>query len=503
MSTKKEKKKKIKGINPKDYIELEPMSELFNDIEELDEEDLDILENILDEQVLDERAPMTIQQRRKRGQTMRRFRSKIKMARKRAARRKASPEKLKARAQKKARNIIRKRLSGQKSYGDMSPAEKIALDKRLQRISPTAIDRIAKKQLPLVRKAEMDRLRRVNSGPKTESLDEMFETFLGNTYHCAGTISNKKKKLTDIYVEASEKDTVPKKRYHMALEKDGSVKIDKRFKIYKPKTDLTEEIYDLKESVGSLFEDKGDPAEREQGTDSLVNIYKRDTPGEEIDESYLVELFKSAYNWKWYEVGPRVNKAVFRTETGDEVKVVFMTKSGTFDKWDLLFLRNNSSRVTKEGDQFKIFSTVFEIIRNFVDETDVKTLSFEADKSKENIFSGRPSLYKKMVDKFAPEIEMNSKATENSYGLEFELSKVGVTEATLDANIPRGTKVEFIKRSVYDDDRNGETLSGTFIGTDPKTLRMKIREDDGKLHIVRHSDVIMNDMNEAFSERFG
>jgi len=61
----------------------------------------------------------------------------------------------------------------------MTPTEKVALDKRLLRFSPTAIQRIAKRQLPIVRKAEMQRLADRRK-PKTEETDlnSLFEQFI-------------------------------------------------------------------------------------------------------------------------------------------------------------------------------------------------------------------------------------------------------------------------------------------------------------------------------------
>lgn len=252
---------------------------------------------------LDERAPLSIQQRRARGRTMRRFKGRIAMARKRAAKRKASPEKLKMRARKKAREIIKNRLAAGKKYSEMSPSEKMQLDKRLLRISPTAIDRIATRQLPTVRKAEMERLTRVrgaSAAPTTkESIDTQFDNFMNEMREC------------------------PPKVHHRAFTKEGRVKFDRRFKMYRSKEDKLDELFaqnfiedatDLMNITESkLQKDKDDPCwdghvqlgtkikngkevpncvptestdpyDREQGTDSLVRIYKGDTPGQ--NENY-------------------------------------------------------------------------------------------------------------------------------------------------------------------------------------------------------------------------
>ena len=103
---------------------------------------------------------LTLQQRRARGRVMKRMKSRLKMARRIAARRKASPEKLKARAVKAARLAIKKRLAAQRDYGSLSPSEKQAVDRRMEKINPNAINRMAAKLLPGVRKKEMERMAR-------------------------------------------------------------------------------------------------------------------------------------------------------------------------------------------------------------------------------------------------------------------------------------------------------------------------------------------------------
>jgi len=239
----------------------------------------DYVENDLDEA----RQPLTIAQRRRRGMTMRRYRSKIKMAREKAKRRMATPEKLKLRAQRKARGIIRDRLMKSKKYSEMTPAEKVALDKRLVRIPPAVISRIATRQLPVVRKAEMQRLADRRS-PKTEELDfnELFEQFV------------------------NEPDTKRKKKFRYLFTREGKVNYDQRFKMYRPRAimgeNLEDALYELIEAVEKI--DKDDPLNREEGSDSLVKILKADTPGENLDEVKMVPPLKHSKTTVPDFVGP-------------------------------------------------------------------------------------------------------------------------------------------------------------------------------------------------------
>lgn len=156
-------------------------------------------ENVLVEAILNQ------QQRRKRALIMRKYKTKIATARKRAMRRSATVDKLKVRARKKAINIIRQKVAGKKgvSYSDLSPGEKMIIDKKVEK-RKAAIDRIAKRMLPQVRRADLMRL----SGKKLkEDIDVQFEEFLDE------------------------------KRYHEARTKDGKMKFDGRFRAFKNKVE--------------------------------------------------------------------------------------------------------------------------------------------------------------------------------------------------------------------------------------------------------------------------
>ena len=81
------------------------------------------------------------------------------IARKRmiSMKRKASPEKLKKRAMKKARDIIAKKILKDISKSDLSIAGRETLEKKLAK-KKAVIAKIAKKILPKIRSAENERL---------------------------------------------------------------------------------------------------------------------------------------------------------------------------------------------------------------------------------------------------------------------------------------------------------------------------------------------------------
>lgn len=248
-----------------------------------------LMEDFEDETLEEKVAPLNYAQRLKRSLVMKRYHAKIEAARKRAQNRKASPEKIKDRARKKALALLRARLSKSRAYGDMSSAEKLELDKRLARIPDSVINRIAAKQIPILRKAEAERFASLNS-PKTESVDDQFEMFLENfiqesdnlnkDYHVGlskSTIAkrqahfNRGAKMDDNNPDAYKpapgdarsktKPSVYTKRFHKLFTKEGTVKHDMRFKMYKPKVTIFEstesyldDLVDLIESVEMIFE---------------------------------------------------------------------------------------------------------------------------------------------------------------------------------------------------------------------------------------------------------
>jgi len=104
--------------------------------------------------------PLTPQQRIQRGRIMKRLAPKIAMKRKIAMKKKATPEKLKVRAMKQARDVVRAKFVKGKSYDELSYSEKIQLDKKVE-TKQALIQKIAKKLLPQVKKAEVERIKKV------------------------------------------------------------------------------------------------------------------------------------------------------------------------------------------------------------------------------------------------------------------------------------------------------------------------------------------------------
>ena len=116
----------------------------------------DTVMSMLKEETLTE---LTIQQRMARRQAMRRAKSRIKIGRERAKRRRASNEVLKARARRAARNQIAKRLLGGKSKSEVSYAARSRVEKALSK-QKNLINSLSAKLLSQVRAKEAARFRK-------------------------------------------------------------------------------------------------------------------------------------------------------------------------------------------------------------------------------------------------------------------------------------------------------------------------------------------------------
>ena len=161
-----------------------------------------IAEMMEEDGLLDE-AVLSIAQRRKRAITMRKYKNKIAVARKRMMRKPADRKRLMVRSRKAAIQKIRNMVAGKKGaeYSELSPSEKAMIDQRVQK-RKGAIDKIAKRLLPAMRRADLARL-----SQKKEELDISFEM----------------------------ETMLDEKRYHQARNADGTMKYDGRFRAFRAK----------------------------------------------------------------------------------------------------------------------------------------------------------------------------------------------------------------------------------------------------------------------------
>jgi hypothetical protein len=102
---------------------------------------------------------MTMATRMKMKAAFKKNKAKIKLGKKKAAKKLASPEKLKARAVKQARELIIKKILKGKSKADLGFAARTDLEKKVDK-KKGAIAKIAKKILPAVKKADKLKLKK-------------------------------------------------------------------------------------------------------------------------------------------------------------------------------------------------------------------------------------------------------------------------------------------------------------------------------------------------------
>lgn len=104
---------------------------------------------------------LSIQQRMKKRQQMRRLKAKIALGRKKAMRRTANTEVLKKRAKRKARQQVLKKFLKGKRKEDLPYSTRASYEKMVNK-KQAVVDRIAKKLLPAMRQAERDRKKNMN-----------------------------------------------------------------------------------------------------------------------------------------------------------------------------------------------------------------------------------------------------------------------------------------------------------------------------------------------------
>jgi hypothetical protein len=171
----------------------------------------------------EQRAPLTIAQRQAKARQMKRLAPRLARFRKMKAKRMADREQILKRAQKAARNVIRKKIAGERGadYSALSASEKITIDKMVAKKS-AVIQKLAKKLLPKVRKAEIERLKQARSAKNEEVqdwTDADFNALVEETFMMIEKDERKKEVAQDSDVKDME-GTQPKKYYKGLSDKE-------------------------------------------------------------------------------------------------------------------------------------------------------------------------------------------------------------------------------------------------------------------------------------------
>jgi len=112
----------------------------------------------LSEESADFSEAMSLQHRMKMKAAFRKNKAKIMLGRKKAAKKLASPDKLKKRAEKAARQILIKKILKQRNKDDLSFAGRASIEKQLSK-KKGAIKKIAKRLLPQIKAKDKAKLK--------------------------------------------------------------------------------------------------------------------------------------------------------------------------------------------------------------------------------------------------------------------------------------------------------------------------------------------------------
>jgi len=192
---------------------------------------------------------LTMQQRLKRKQMMKRIKGKIKLGRRRAKYKIAASDKLKKRAQKKAREMIRARVAGSqgKQYKDLPYAGRQQVDKKVEK-KKDMIARLAKRIMPKVKKAEMERVKKARTRKEEVDLYQVLE-------HLVDKINIEK------ITEKVERNLLKKSEKHnISFEELRQIYLDYKAEWVVEDTDKSADEYAFDKLNRDLINEKGEDA---------------------------------------------------------------------------------------------------------------------------------------------------------------------------------------------------------------------------------------------------
>jgi hypothetical protein len=134
----------------------------------------------------------------------------------------------------------------------------------------------------------------------------------------------------------------------------------------------------------------------------------------DIRESMIFEAFDKPYKWKITRQDDTLIHINFFIDGGsadrslDYVQVQLQQLGFADPKWSIAFKRNETYNITGEGQAFRIFATVFDIITWFIKEKAPRKFYFSADKEMFDLDNGpnsREKLYTRFVKKYASKVK--------------------------------------------------------------------------------------------------
>lgn len=224
--------------------------------------------------------------------SMRRYETKIQAARKRALMRRAGTKGIVKRATRMAITKIKTRLAGGRDVGSLSNMEKQRIEDLVHK-RKFAVKRLAMRLIPQVRKTENLRLHHL---VKTEDMDI---DFLNDLYELAEEMNRNEQDLSLTFNENFMDGKNSEDKGDMARHglKGKSISQLKKIRSSDSATPRQKQLAHWYINMHKEELDRANTHLRDQGTSTLVDIYKRDTPGqgkkqvkEETDRSAFIYM---------------------------------------------------------------------------------------------------------------------------------------------------------------------------------------------------------------------
>ena len=117
---------------------------------------------------------------------------------------------------------------------------------------------------------------------------------------------------------------------------------------------------------------------------------------------YIEEAFDKPYP---YTYKPGI--ATAKLDDGSKLEIT-MNRFGKM--WIISFRRDEKTNVTGQGDQMRVFATVIDVIKKFIEKESPEKIFFSAEKNEDDKDS-RQKLYSKLIKRFANKMGYNSKET--------------------------------------------------------------------------------------------
>ena len=334
---------------------------LVNDAQKIYDMIRDQLDVSEQEEVDEVEEALDVAQRRDLGRRMKRLAPKIARKRELAMKRRAPPEKLKIRANKKAIQMIRKKVAGDKAsrYSELSPTEKSSIDKKVAK-KAAAVNRLSKKLLPKVKKAETLRLSKkpvVKESREDKDIGDR-EGSQPAKYHTGLAKSTKQKRDTQ-FKKSAKKDSGDPSAYPDKHVGDSGVKtkLSKHTKKYRDMfgEEVTpSQIKDLEKFADRLLQKYDIDVEFTRHFADRMND-DRNSPKITIPE--LQRIFKKIHRRKGSEIKKHGDMEVVIQDMQSDLNlpVAINYKNGEFEVVNKTIMRKKDFKSSNKKIQYEEF----------------------------------------------------------------------------------------------------------------------------------------------------